>query len=181
MFKHWNCAFLLGAEPGDAGGAGGGAAEPGGDGFSREYVAELNRESKMWRQKAREAEQELERVRADAESATRLAGEKITYAEQVAGERVLRAELKAAALRAGMVDLDGLKLADLASVRLLDDGSVEGAEALMESLKAAKPYLFGRVNSTSAPHVPPRPTVPGPLDARQLTAEQYRAAKEKLI
>ncbi len=56
-------------------------------------------------------------------------------------DRVI-AELKVAAQRAGMVDLDGLKLADLTKVTLEADGSVKGADGLMIALKERWPGLF---------------------------------------
>jgi hypothetical protein len=50
--------------------------------------------------------------------------------------------LKAAALKAGMHDLDGLKLADVSKVTLGAYGSVIGADEVVAELKAAKPFLF---------------------------------------
>ena len=70
-------------------------------------------------------------------------------AQTAADQRIIRAELKAEALKAGMVDLDGLKLADLSKVKLNDAGEVEGADALMTELKKSKPYLFGTPGTTS--------------------------------
>jgi hypothetical protein len=46
--------------------------------------------------------------------------------------------LKAAALKAGLVDLDALALADTSK----DDGTARGAAELVAALKEAKPYLF---------------------------------------
>ena len=60
-----------------------------------------------------------------------------------ARERLIRAEMKAEAIRAGMVDLDGLKLADTSGLTVDEAGEVQGAAALMQSLRKAKPWLFG--------------------------------------
>jgi hypothetical protein len=52
-----------------------------------------------------------------------------TYSEQF---------LKAAAMKAGIHDLDALALADLSR----DDGTARGADELIAALKQAKPHLF---------------------------------------
>ena len=57
-------------------------------------------------------------------------------------EEIIAQRMKAAALKAGMHDLDGLKLADMTKVTLEADGTVKGADELMAALKEAKPYLF---------------------------------------
>ncbi len=67
-----------------------------------------------------------------------------------ANERLIRAELKAEAVRAGMIDLDGLKLIDLADVGLNQNGEVADAATIFAKLKRAKPWLFGNVASSSA-------------------------------
>jgi hypothetical protein len=52
------------------------------------------------------------------------------------------AELRARATAAGMVDLDGLKLADLSTVKIGAGGAVQGGAELMAGLRKARPYLF---------------------------------------
>ena len=47
--------------------------------------------------------------------------------------RIVHAELKAEALRAGMVDLDGLKLLDLEKVELDAGGSIKAAGLLIST------------------------------------------------
>ena len=84
------------------------------------------------------------------------------------------------ALKAGMVDLDGLKLADLSGVKLNEAGEVEGAEALMEALKKSKPYLFG-APSSSTPGTPPSPKTPEAKKATEMTDEEYQQAKAALL
>jgi hypothetical protein len=59
-------------------------------------------------------------------------------------EEIIGAKMKVAAQRAGMIDLDALKLADTSKVTLEADGTVKGADELMTALKEAKPYLFGK-------------------------------------
>ncbi len=94
--------------------------------------------------------------------------------------RVIRAELKAEAVRAGMVDLDGLKLIDPAEVRLSPAGEVEGAGALMNRLRRSKPWLFGAASTSSAAPAPPA-TPPRAKRAAEMTDAEYRAAKAELL
>lgn len=94
--------------------------------------------------------------------------------------RVIRAELKAEAIRAGMVDLDGLKLLDLAAVKLSPTGEVDGAGALMARMKRDKPWLFGGVSSSSS-STPPPAQAPRKKLAKDMTDAEYRSARADLI
>jgi hypothetical protein len=158
--------------------------------FSREYVHELREENKSWRTKHQESEtarktaedaaKAAAKATTDATTAAETAAEaKIKDANTAAEQRIIRAELKAVALKAGMVDLDGLKLADFSKVKLNEAGEVEGAEALMEALKKAKPYLFG-TQSTSSTATKPDPTKTEPKKATEMTDAEWRAARSKL-
>jgi hypothetical protein len=148
--------------------------------FSVEYVKELRAESKGYRLKLAETEQQKADALKLVDAAKVEADTKIKDASTAADQRIIRAELKAAALKAGMIDLDGLKLADLTKVKLNEAGEIEGAEALMTALKTAKPYLFG-VQSTSSTAAAPHPGATVPKKATEMTDEEYSAARAKLI
>lgn len=122
------------------------------------------------------ADDQLSDLRARAEALER----QLTDVQQLAEARLIKAELKAEALRAGMVDLDGLKLIDTTQVKLTADGEVEGAYDLMLQVKKAKPWLFGGASSSSASTPPPaRP--PRQRLATEMTDTEYRAAREALL
>jgi hypothetical protein len=93
---------------------------------------------------------------------------------------MVRAELKAEAVRAGMVDLDGLKLVDLADVRVNEAGEIEGAAALMQKLRRAKPWLFGERHSSSPAMVPPAQP-PQARRATEMSLDEWRAARAELL
>ena len=127
--------------------------------FSREYVQELRHENASYRTKAAEetrksaeADERVKQIQLEADT-------KVTAATSSANERIIRAELKASALKAGMVDMDGLKLADLSSIKLNESGEVEGAEQLMEEMKKAKPYLFGTTTTTTSTLAAPKAAI----------------------
>ncbi len=170
-------------EAGNEGSAGGSASKP--ETFSREYVTELRSENATYRTRAREAEQKAIESEAAAkkfaEEAAAKAEETAAARETSANDRIIRAELKAEAIKAGMVDLDGLKLADLSKVKLNDAGEVEGADELMKALKEAKPYLFGGAANTSNTDTPPKKKDNSkPKTAKDMDAAEWKAEKKKL-
>jgi len=93
--------------------------------------------------------------------------------------RLIRAELKSAALAAGMIDLDGLKLADLSGLSIDESGEIAGAEALLAELRRAKPWLFAAPSSSSTA-APPPPAGPA-RHALEMTDAEYRAARAELL
>jgi hypothetical protein len=93
--------------------------------------------------------------------------------------RLVVASLRTEAVRAGMVDLDGLKLIDLSVVQLGDDDKIVGGRKIMDDLRRNKPWLFAVASSSSAA------SAPASQPARQKTAlemtdEEYAAARTAL-
>lgn len=118
----------------------------------------------------------LSELRARAEALERQLSEVQARTEA----RLIRAELKTEAVRAGMIDLDGLKLVDLTKVKLNQDGELDGASELMAQLKKAKPWLFGSPSSSSGA-IPPPAQAPRQKLATEMTDAEYRAAREALL
>jgi hypothetical protein len=100
--------------------------------------------------------------------------------EATTHERIVRAELKAEAVRAGMVDLDGLKLLDASRVKVGETGEVEGAAALMRELRRAKPWLFGGASSSSTAGAPPAQP-PKPRSATEMNFDEWQKARADLL
>lgn len=185
---------LMNADPVDPGpGAPTPAPAPvrGPETFSREYVQELRQENASYRTRAIEAEKKAqeaadaakkreEEAEARAKKAADDADAKVKETHTSAEQRIIRAELKAEALKAGMVDLDGLKLADLSSIKIDEKGEVTGATELMAALKESKPYLFKEATSTSSTSTPPKKDPPKPFDARTATPEERKAKAREL-
>ncbi len=131
---------------------------------------------------------EVTRLRDQLRSAQAEHDAALTTLRAQSRERLLRAELRSEAVRAGIVDLDGLRLADTSAITFADDGGIEGATDVISSLKAAKPYLFanGRDNgnfgvTTSPIARAPTPAAPELVDARHLTREQWQAERARLL
>jgi hypothetical protein len=94
--------------------------------------------------------------------------------------RIILAELKVEALRAGMIDLDGLTFVDLTKVHLEEDGDVAGGAELIGQLKHSKPWLFAQPSSSSVARVPSSSPVRQKL-ATEMTNEEYRIARANII
>ncbi len=105
---------------------------------------------------------------------------RLVEVETAAAAQVLRAELRAAAVRAGMVDLDGIRLIDTAALALNAAGELEGGAALMRELRTRKPWLFGGASSSSTATPPPPAVARGKL-ATEMTAEEWQAARAELL
>lgn len=95
-------------------------------------------------------------------------------------ERLVRAELKAHAVRAGMVDLDGLKLVDASRLVLNERDEVEGAAELMRGLRRDKPWLFGGPSTSSAAQPPPAQAPRAKL-ATEMSETEWLAARAELL
>ena len=89
-----------------------------------------------------------------------------------------QADLRAEAMRAGIVDIDGL--------RLLDPDSLAGREGapaagdVISKLRRDKPWLFGASHSSSSGAAPSAAPVRKRL-ATDMTIEEWRAARAELL
>jgi hypothetical protein len=105
---------------------------------------------------------------------------KLSAAEASAQAKLVRAELKTHAVRAGMVDLDGLKLIETDGLALNAKGEVEGAAELMSELRKSKPWLFGGGSSSSGAMPPPS----APLARKKvsdMSVEEWRLARAEIL
>jgi len=122
-------------------------------------------------------ERDALQARFDAVAAENAAA--LTAAETRANERVIRSELRAVAVKAGLVDASDLAMLDVSKVKLTGAGDVDGAAAVIAAFKAAKPHLFGS-NTTKAAGEPPKVGDKVKL-AKDMTDEEYRAARAEAI
>jgi hypothetical protein len=90
--------------------------------------------------------------------------------------RLITANLQTEAVRAGMIDLDGLKLLDLSGVRLDENDKVVGGRKIMADLRRDKPWLFGVASTSSAATAPASQPV-RQKTAMDMTEAEYTAAR----
>lgn len=106
--------------------------------------------------------------------------QRLAETEQEARSRIVRAELKVEAVRAGILDLDGLKLLDLNEVQVTPSGDLANGAELIAQLKRTKPWLFRAPSSSSGANAPPAQP-PRLKFATEMTDEEYRAARAALL
>jgi hypothetical protein len=94
--------------------------------------------------------------------------------------KLVQAELRTAAARAGMIDLDGIKLVDSSGLSVNDSGELAEAPEIMARLRQEKPWLFGR-GSSSSPAVAPRATPPKAKTAMEMSVDEWRIARAELL
>jgi hypothetical protein len=90
--------------------------------------------------------------------------------------RLITANLRTEAVRAGMIDLDGLKLVDLTGLHLDPNDKVIGGRAIMADLRRNKPWLFGAASTSSAAAAPASQPV-RQKTAMDMTDDEYVAAR----
>jgi hypothetical protein len=93
--------------------------------------------------------------------------------EAQAAEKLRQAELKAEAVRAGIVDVDGLRLLDA-------QASVGDAAEVIGKLRRDKPWLFAAGSSSSGAAPPPAAPLRRKL-ATEMSVEEWRAARADLL
>jgi hypothetical protein len=141
-----------------------------------EYEKRLRRESAKHRTEAKVARDELDAFKRNTDATIEAIRKS---AKEETDARIIRSELKAAALKAGMVDLDFLKLIDISGVTLNEKGDIEGADALMAKAKESKPHMFGQTSTTSSTQPAPTPKPTTQKLAKDMTPEEYKAAMDK--
>ena len=149
-----------------------------------DYEKRLRRDLARYREQLRIVQSERD---ANVAAASRDRDDTIAMVRNEATGRVIRAELKAHALKAGIIDLDGLRLADTSKLTLSEDGDVVGAESLIDTLRQEKPYLFSdsragvSTGTTGQTQRPPSPATPSTVDARTLSREAWQAERMRLL
>ena len=149
-----------------------------------DYERKLRREVARYREQARIAQSEREVACA---TAVRDRDEGIRVAREEARDRILQAELRTHAIQSGILDLDGLRLANLDALSVNEAGEVQGAEEVVASLRERKPYLFASdrphtaAGTTAQLQRPPLPVQPTKMDARSLSREAWQVERDRLL
>jgi hypothetical protein len=101
-------------------------------------------------------------------------------AEVHSAARLREAELKAEAVRAGIVDLDGLKLLDGSALAAKTGAAQDDAAHVIAKLRRDKPWLFAAASSSSTATVPQAAPIKRKL-ATEMSVEEWRAARAELL
>jgi hypothetical protein len=117
-----------------------------------------NAEAKKYREKLEEIENAKQKTQEEAlkeqgkfkELAEAAKAEK-EEAEKKFKATLIQMALQNEAIRQGIVDLDGVKLADTSQIKVDKDWNIEGAKEAIEALKQSKPYLFEKKEGAPPP------------------------------
>ena len=99
--------------------------------------------------------------------------------EHQATMRLRQSELRSEAARAGIVDLDGLRLLDPTVLSGRDSESFDPT-AVIDALRRDKPWLIGAASSSSFKAAPTAAPVRRRL-ATEMSVDEWRAARAELI
>lgn len=101
---------------------------------------------------------------------------------------LIRANAEAAATRLGAVDAkDAVRLMDLSSVTVADDGSFVGLDEVVAAAKESKGYLFaeaakpGSVTGNTVSSPAPKPVSGQPASVSDMSPAEYAAAKRGFL
>jgi biotin carboxyl carrier protein len=136
-----------------------------------DYLLKLREENEKLRktldeQAATRAEemsnQKLEQLRTETEKkaterAEKLLEKRLGEIEEANRSRLVKAELKAHALRAGVIDFDDvytILARNLKDVEFDEEGDVVNAGQIITELKAKKPHLFAGISTSSSERAP---------------------------
>lgn len=96
-------------------------------------------------------------------------------------KRYIRAELKAEALKAGLVDIDALRMFDTSTLEINESGDVVGVADLIDEMKVSKPYLFqGYAKDTSSDKKTPGADKITSKNALDMSDEEFAASARDL-
>lgn len=151
-------------------------------------------EAKNEREGREKAEQERDEAVNNGKKAVEQEAEKFKPVKEKLEGRILQSELKAAAVEAGLKDLDLLPLIKRDAIKLDDEGNPTGIEDAIKAFKEAKPEYFkadGGNKEEKTPPVPPKksgsdkapPADPDPKrqNVKALSKAEYEAEKRAAI
>lgn len=99
---------------------------------------------------------------------------------ETANKRLVQAELQNRALRAGMIDLELLKLVDTSTLKVDASGGVPAAAETVARLQREKPWMFANSSSSQAKPAP-APEPPKARNALTMTRAEWQTARERLL
>lgn len=143
-------------------------------------------EARSAREAQAAAQTELATLRTQADDRVRQTQEAGNVELQATRARLIDAELKAAAVSAGLVDVDLLPLIPRGAIKFGPDGAIQGIVEALADFKGKKPDYFRAQQApppppprqTGSPNPPPNPNPNPPLTSvATLAPKDYREAK----
>ena len=99
-------------------------------------------------------------------------------------QRIVMAELKAEAIKAGIINHNDLKILDLNSIKLDEKGDVIIPKDFFDSAKKERPYLF-KISGAESGNTTITTPSPSPTNIKkklsEMTKDEYEASKNNII
>ncbi len=131
------------------------------------------------------ADKVADEARTASEKAVREAEANVTRASKALDDRLIRAEVKATAVEAGLAHPDFLKLVDTSAAKVNADGDVVLPEGFWAKVKADLPHLFQATGAdrgtTSQTRSTPKPAAAAVKHVRDMTPEEATAAEAAIL
>lgn len=151
----------------------------------KEDISKLSDSDIRWRAKYKGTREELENFKINAEKEKKSLEENInSFNSKVSAyeKRMIETEVKSQAIAAGIKDVEFVKLVDMSSVKLDENGNIIGADTVIKEFKARKPDCFGaekKFSSSSNYELPEQRS--SKLDARSLSSEDWKKNRNKYM
>lgn len=158
------------------------------DAVSRAELKKIRSETASLRRRTKDAESELEKLRTEqlSESEKAIAQARQEARQEALGEanqRVIAAEIRAAAAAAGAIDPDVVvKLVDPAEITIADDGTIADVSDVVAALLETKPFLVkqeSRFNGTADQGASGRPSQLTRDDLKTMSANEINTARRE--
>jgi len=149
-------------------------------------VKKLRRENARKRVEIKELRDKLAKVEAEKSDDGAKSGDRSQPRDktllEIMNKRLIRSELKAAVLKAGIVDMDAVKMFDISSLEVNEDGDVVGIDDLIDEMREAKDYLFNKEakDTTSNKKTPGDATSPKSKSALDMSDDEFIAGAKEL-
>lgn len=159
--------------------------------FSADYVKDLRKESANYRSQAKDLQRKAEEAETKAAELNDVLKVTKEEAQKALSEtkrlnsafeqRVINAELKAAAMEAGLIDMDAFKMADTSKVKITDAGEVIGIKELISDLKKEKAYLFKDITTSNKNSSAPPTNVEANEKPTYATQQELKEATQNFL
>jgi hypothetical protein len=150
--------------------------------FTKEYVEDLRNESKTLRQKLADAEKiKKDEISAKDKEHESIIGKRIEEVSSLYKKELMLTKVQVEAVKSGIIDLDGVKLADFSKISFDENDNLVGTAELIEELKKNKPYLFKKTDKTTYEKDLPAKGVDTKVDVRNMSKDEFSKFKATML
>ena len=135
-----------------------------------------------FRQKYKASVAEIEDLKIQSQKEIQALKQSVAKEKETFQQKFIDAKLEAAAVAAGITDIDLVKLINKSGLTVDESGDLQGLSEAIQAFKEAKPSFFGtekKVSSSSNAPLPSGDSVKK-VNAKDLTQEEYNRLKQQV-